>query len=87
MWANEQEAAILSGVSIDRFRRNVRAWEGCGFPHVNSGNGKRCIPAILAFWGIPQNSFDASAIIASPKDDEDGKEDWGAAGKGQRWAS
>lgn len=88
LWANEQEAAALSGVGYDRFRRRIKEWEERGFPKANLENGKRSIPAILAFWAVPQNSFDAGATAeAHPQDNDDGEENWGAAGKGQRWAT
>ena len=55
MWANEQEAAELSGMSAGRFRQKVREFEKRGFPRVNPDNGKRSIPAILAFWKLAAN--------------------------------
>lgn len=78
LWANEQEAAVLSGVPLDRFRCKVRQWEGCGFPKVNSENGKRSIPAILAFWNVSGNGFTASttAYEHSEINDDDGQENW-----------
>lgn len=75
-WANVQEAAALSGVSEDVFRGKVHQWEGRGFPIVNPENGKRSIPAILAFWGLPQNHSGPTAHLRQ-RDDEDGEENWG----------
>jgi hypothetical protein len=77
MWANEQEAAVLSGVGFDSFRRKVGTWERRGFPKANLENGKRSIPAILAFWGLPQNhSSPIVTMSTSEGDDEDGQEHW-----------
>lgn len=55
MWANEQESAALSGLPIEDYRARIAELEACGFPPVNRLNGKRPIPAILAFWGIGEN--------------------------------
>jgi hypothetical protein len=88
VWANEQEAAVLSGVAMDRFRSRVRTWEVRGFPKVNSENGKRSIPAILAFWNISQNHLGVEAVAdAHDTGEEDGQENWNAAGQAQRRAS
>lgn len=79
MWATEQEAAALSGVGVQTFRQKVSAWERRGFPVVNSENGKRPIPAVLAFWGLPQSPFDISANknpVQEEPNDDDGKENW-----------
>jgi hypothetical protein len=72
MWANEQEAAVLSGVSCDRFRILVRDWELNGFPKVNQQNGKRSIPAILAYWNFPVGP----GLYENNRDDDDGEERW-----------
>jgi hypothetical protein len=81
MWANEQEAALLSGVGPDKFRLKIRAWEQRGFPKVNSENGKRSIPAILVFWGLPLNHLTPMSMLeTSEADDEDGQENWNTAG-------
>lgn len=86
MWANEAEAAVLSGVSAETFRARVTRWESRGFPRINPENGKRSIPAILAFWGLPSN--DATPVAASTtEDDDDGQEHWPARAQGQRLAS
>lgn len=50
MWANEQEAACLSGYSVEAFRAAVESLEMIGFPKKNSRNGQRFIPHILRFW-------------------------------------
>jgi hypothetical protein len=50
MWANEGEAAVLSGYSPERFRGALPALEKAGFPQVDDLNGLRYIPAILNFW-------------------------------------
>jgi hypothetical protein len=83
-WANEQEAAILSGVGMDRFRLKVKEWEVRGFPEVNAENGKRSIPRILTFWGIPSNH--SGVVVATVAEDEDGEENWDGR-QGQRQAS
>lgn len=86
MWANEAESAVLSGVGVEIFRTKVKAWESKGFPQINSENGKRSIPAILAFWRLPQNH---SPILTTMEaaDDETAKEQWSSGDKGQRLAS
>src|SRR5690349_12238852 len=50
LWADEKEAAELSGVTILRFRQRVKEWEERGFPRKNPETGKRFIPAILRYW-------------------------------------
>jgi hypothetical protein len=50
MWANEQEAAVLSGYSPERFRAALTELEKAGFPQVNTWNSLRFIPAIEDFW-------------------------------------
>ena len=78
MWANEQEAAALSGVGVQTFRQKAASWESIGFPHVNPENGRRSIPAILAFWGLPQGNADVIVTHTPTADDADseGKENW-----------
>lgn len=79
MWANEQEAAALSGVSLQTFRSKVGSWELHGFPKNHPENGHRSIPGILAFWGLPQTRFDVAPPekLLQPHDqDDDGKENW-----------
>jgi hypothetical protein len=83
MWANEQEAAVLSGVAYATFRRKLAGWEARGFPRVNQENGKRSIPGILAFWGLPMGTFDRAAAPTTceqPEEEEDGLEIWGSRG-------
>lgn len=86
MWANENEAAVLSGVNPESFRAKVKGWEKKGFPQINPENGKRSIPAILAFWGLPSNHSGAATAIRPAEDDEDGEEKWDGH-TGQRLAS
>jgi len=52
MWANEQEAAVLSGYGADGvdFRAALPDLEKRGFPPVNSDNRKRFIPAMERFF-------------------------------------
>jgi hypothetical protein len=71
MWADENQAAVLSGFSPERFRREVRGLELRGFPPINSLNGKRSIPAILAFWKLPAND-----TAAGPAPDDRTVENW-----------
>lgn len=88
LWANAQDAAALSGVGDDAFRNRVKTWEARGFPKVNPENGKRSIPAILAFWGMPQNHLGAGMPREMPlMDDSDGQETWVETGQGKRRAS
>ncbi len=68
-WANEQEAAVLSGYSPENFRQALRGLEAMGFPQVNRLNGKRFIPAILNFWTC---QVDTSGVLAPKSEDEDG---------------
>lgn len=85
-WANEQQAAVLSGVGPTMFRRKVKSWEKRGFPQINPENGKRSIPGILAFWNLPSNH-----LTASPTDerveDESTLENWHGKPEGKRLAS
>ena len=79
MWANEQQAAVLSGVGMDAFRRKVKGWEKRGFPAINPENDRRPVPHILAFWGLPQNHVATLGMVASAAvqgDDDDGQENW-----------
>jgi hypothetical protein len=81
MWANEQEAAVLSGVTGDAFRRKVKEWERRGFPPVNRENGKRPIPGILAFWGLPMG-WAIGAVATLPElsaEEDEGLECWPSA--------
>lgn len=74
-WANEQQAAVLSGVSANAFRKKVKGWEASGFPQKNPENGKRPIRAILAFWRLPANHPTGPAM-QQPDEDESEKETW-----------
>jgi len=76
MWANEQQAASLSGVGIDRFRAKIAAWEERGFPKVNPENGKRSIPQILAFWDLPRSQANMPPVAAEAVEDESALEKW-----------
>lgn len=85
MWANEQEAAVLSGLSPDRFRRLVAQIDAEGFPRIEPHNGLRFIPAILRFWasraGLPVDGgrlpFAGARDLEDPNDD--GDETWPSA--------
>lgn len=84
-WATEDEAAALSGVSPGTYRAKLAEWEKRGFPQANTENGKRSIPAILAFWGLPQNhSGVAGATAPMTDEDEDGQERWTGSGAHRR---
>jgi len=52
MWANEQEAAVLSGYPADgvNFRAALPELESQGFPKISSWNNRRFIPGIEDFW-------------------------------------
>jgi hypothetical protein len=63
LWANEQEAAALSGYSPEAFRQDLASLEKAGFPPKNPWNGLRFIPAILHFW----NRQVDSAVPPVPK--------------------
>lgn len=77
MWANEAEAAVLSGVGVESFRAKVKGWEKRGFPQVNPENGKRSIPAILAFWDLPQNHpAPGRPDLRLVEEEDDGQENW-----------
>jgi hypothetical protein len=84
MWANEQEAAILSGVGMDRFRLKIKEWEARGFPQINLENGKRSIPRILTFWGLPSDHSEVLSALVT--EEEDGEENWDGR-QGQRQVS
>lgn len=78
MWANEQEAAVLSGVNYETFRQKVHRWEAQGFPTVNGENRKRPIPGILAFWRLPQGAaiLETAPATGVFTDEEEGLECW-----------
>lgn len=86
MWANDQEAAVLSGVSAPTFKSKVKTWEKAGFPQVNPENGKRSIPAILAFWRLPAN-HSAGPAAGQPEEDESTLEKWHGQPSAERRAS
>lgn len=84
MWATEAEAADLSGVGAEVFRRKVATWESRGFPKINPENGRRSIPDILAFWGLL--SKHPLTPTTSTKRSEDGNDElqpgkWGASAR------
>jgi hypothetical protein len=78
MWANEQEAAFLSGVNPGLFKSKVEDWEKDGFPPINPKNGKRPIPYILAYWNLPLSHmgqiFQTESRLAA--EDQEGQETW-----------
>jgi hypothetical protein len=77
MWADTDEAAVLSGMAPEKFRAEVKKLEAKGFPQVNPINGKRSIPAILAFWKLETNDFPTlSADSHAEDEDERNKEKW-----------
>lgn len=78
MWANEQEAAFLSGVNPGLFKSKVKDWERDGFPPINPKNGKRPIPHILAYWNLPLGTT-GQILLTEPRvadEDEEGVETW-----------
>lgn len=83
MWANEQETAVLSGLSPSNFNVQVRKLEEMGFPKKSPLTNKRYIPAIEQFWdrqcGVTHNVYGSPPQHASTGrpaeyDDSDGKE-------------
>ncbi len=83
MWANEQEAAVLSGMSPDRFRKAAPILEASGFPKIEPENGLRFIPGILRFWaaraGEPVESVAPPPILRAIDFEDDhtnGAECW-----------
>lgn len=79
---------MLSGVGVEVFRARVKTWEKRGFPQINPENGKRPIPSILAYWGLPQNHSHGPVLVAiEQEDDEDGEINFGGSKQGQRRAS
>jgi hypothetical protein len=71
MWANEQEAAVLSGYSPEAFRSALAGLERVGFPQINTLNGKRFIPAIINFWACQIDSA-MPPVPKSEDQDQDG---------------
>lgn len=69
-WANENEAAVLSGYSLESFRSATADLEAAGFPQINRWNRKRYIPAILNFWAAQVDS----APIKKTESEPDGQE-------------
>ena len=65
MWANEQEAASLSGYSVEVFRKDLPALEAVGFPKKSKWNDLRFIPSILHFWAREVDSFRNSDLESS----------------------
>lgn len=70
LWADEAEAAELSGMAPDKFRAHLKLLEGEGFPKPSSWNGKRYRPAIIAFWN-KQHGLDTVLDSAAPWSHED----------------
>lgn len=50
LWADEEEAARLCGMTKEEFQRRVMAMERLGFPKVSEWNRRRFRPAIVAWW-------------------------------------
>jgi len=73
MWANEQEAAVLSGYSPEAFRAALSGLEKAGFPQVSRWNSKRYIPAIINFWASQVDSC-LSPVAESEDEAADGPE-------------
>lgn len=67
-WANEEEAAALSGLSVDAFGVKLPALEAAGFPKRSPWNGKRFIPHILAFFDREHENVPA---VATPDVDSE----------------
>ena len=71
MWANEQEAAVLSGYPVEGFRKAVPDLEKAGFPRKLPWNGLRFIPAILHFWARQVDSFKNPALESTSQNIHD----------------
>lgn len=85
LWANEAEAAFLSGFSPEAFRLKVKELEAAGFPQVSRWNGKRFIPAIVNFWACQVDStVQPKPVLVEDEKDGQEVENFGA---GQRRAS
>jgi hypothetical protein len=72
---------------MDEFRRKVREWETRGYPRINPENGKRPIPGIYAFFGLPLSHSPSDShhtLALNDDDDEDGQENWSARPRSQR---
>lgn len=84
LWADDEESALLSGMTMERFRAHLTLLENEGFPKPSPWNGKRFIPAIVAFWH-KENGLDALIGAASAGNhDEDGRDKWGTNDRKQR---
>lgn len=68
LWANEQEAAVLSGMAYESFRLVVLELERRGFPRQNPNNGKRWIDDIIRFWAGDRASRPLPATETPPQD-------------------
>lgn len=75
-WANEQEAAALSGMAPERFREQLPALESIGFPKPCGWNAKRFVPAILAFWEREHERKPLKVPDADVQDDGRSLENW-----------
>ena len=71
IWANDQEAAVLSGYTPEAFRKAVPALESAGFPQKSPWNGLRHIPSILHFWARQVDSFKNSDLESTSKNIRD----------------
>lgn len=69
MWANEQEAAALSGMKPETFASKVKQLEALGFPLKSAWNTKRFIPAIIDFWRLQQEEPELQRGPGSDEDD------------------
>jgi hypothetical protein len=76
-WANEAEAAVLSGMHVKTFRQKRADLEARGFPKIDPANGKRFIPAILDFWQRRAQPDDRTVPQDEPAN-EQAKEKWDA---------
>lgn len=68
MWANEQEAASLCGLSVEIFRKRRLLLEKAGFPSVTPWNGMRFIPKIEQFCSSNVDSALFSPLESTPLD-------------------
>lgn len=77
LWANEDTAAKMCGMTPDKFKAHVRLLEGEGFPKKSTWNGLRYIPAILDFWNRQHKLEPLLESADRSNHERDGKENWG----------
>lgn len=69
LWVTEKEAARLSGMSPNHFKKMLPSLERIGFPKRNTLNKKRLRHSVLLFWGVNGKN--------APQQDDRQLEKWG----------